>query len=255
MAQEDYDKKFIIFDKQIMSSPQTIPILERTIDLLSLITESPCGLSAKELRLELGIPQASCYRILRTLVQKNILQEQPNGTYHSAYGLARLARSWSELESSLRRIRPFLEELSAKTGLSAKISIREGNCTVVVLRLEMQRLYSITIAVGSKIPFTEAGSAGIMLLASVPEEERAALLKKTDEPLKKTLLRQAAMAHRQGMAHSYGVHHPSIFAVSKLIHIGVPASITLFGWPEDFAGGKKRRHEAALKQSFATFKT
>jgi DNA-binding IclR family transcriptional regulator len=234
-----------------MPSPKTIPVLERSIDLLSAIAESPFGLSAKELTLQLRIPQATCYRILRTLVQKHLLQERPNGSYLSAYGLARLARSWSGLENRLAEIKPQLEEMSRRTGLSAKISIREGACAVVVLRTEALSPNSITSRVGSKIPLAEAGSVGIMLLASVPPSERAFLLKNSGKALQDKILREAADARKEGCARSYGTHHPSIYAVSKPVDIGAPAAATLIGWPEDFAGKKRAKIENALRQSCA----
>lgn len=238
-----------------MPSPNTIPVLERSIDLLSAIAESPSGLSAKELTLQLGIPPATCYRILRTLTQKHLLRERPNGSYLPAYGLARLARSWSGMESRLEEIKPQLDELSRRMGLSAKISIREGTSAVVVMRTEAHRPNSITSPIGSKISLTEAGSAGITLLASLPTDKRPLLLKDSDRSMRANILRKAAAAEKEGCARSYGTDHPSIYAISKLIDIGIPAATTLIGWPEDFAGQRRILIENALRESLAEFAT
>lgn len=234
-----------------MASPLTIPVLERSIDLIRAVAESPSGLSAKELTLQLGIPQATCYRILRTLVQKDLLQEQPGGSYLPAYGLAHLAGAWSELESRLQELKPLLEDLTLQTGLSAKISIREGAFAVVVLRAEAQRPNSITSPVGSKTPLIEAGSAGIMLLAALPPHEQRLLLKGASAQAVEKTLRLAAAARKEGLARSYGTHHPAIYAISKPVRLGVPAAATLIGWPEDFAAEKKVKIEAIFRNALS----
>jgi hypothetical protein len=48
------------------------------------------------------------------------------------------------------------------------------------------------------------------------------------------------------MARSYGEHHPSIYAVSRLVNLGVPAAVSLVGWPDDFAQGREKEIETAL---------
>jgi IclR family transcriptional regulator, pca regulon regulatory protein len=151
--------------------------LERSLDLPFAISESPSGLAAKEIIHQMGIPPATCYRILRTLSQKPLLYEHRDGRYLIGYGLALLSRASAELEARLAEIQPRLKELSRKTGLSGKISIREGADAVVVLRSDSHRANAITSPVGTKMPLLEAGSVGIMPLASVPVDELRFLLR------------------------------------------------------------------------------
>lgn len=231
-----------------MPSPLTIPVLERSIDLLSAIAESPKGLSAKELNLQLGIPQATCYRILRTLVQKSLLQEQPNGIYLPAYGLARLAGVWSGLENRLQELKPLLEDLAYQSGLSAKISIKEGTSAVVVMRAEARKANSITSPVGSKMPLTEAGSAGIMLMASANSAELSLIQREVPVEHWKEIARAVASARTEKMARSYGTHHSSIYAVSIPLSLGRPCALTLVGWPEAFTGKQKKKIETLLSR-------
>jgi len=230
-----------------MASPQTIPILERTTELLAAVAGSADGLTAKQIILQLKIPQATCYRILRTLVQCGWLQEGAGGLYRPAYELVRLARSWTDLENRLSQVKPKLEALAELTGLSAKISLLEGAQAVIAMRSRTQRPNSIVSPVGSRIPLAESGSAGLMLLAQLPKDERERLLKKLPAARRKTLLAAAATAARQRMARAYGSDHPSIYAVSIGLTADVPVALSLVGWPEDFAGSGQKKIERTLK--------
>jgi len=230
-----------------MPSGQTIPVLERSVALLERIAAQPEGLGAKHLSLELGIPPATCYRILRTLVKHGWLQENGGGAYRIAFGLARLTRSWSALEQRLRDVRPRLQQLSRDTGLSAKISLREGGQAVSVARVESLRANSISSPVGTKIHLTEAGSAGIQLMASVPPAELRSILRELPPERQRTTFRAVAAARREGIARSYGAHHASIYAVSVPLDLGQPAALTLVGWPEDFAGRRRKDIEVRLR--------
>ncbi|MEM1058141.1 MAG: helix-turn-helix domain-containing protein [Verrucomicrobiota bacterium] len=230
-----------------MASPQTIPVLERVADLLAAVAESDEGLTAKELVLQLNIPQATCYRILRTLVKCGWLREGGNGLYRPAYELVRLARRWTALENRLAQIKPKLEALAEMTGLSAKISILEAGEAVIALRSKTQRPNSIVSPVGSRIPLAEAGSSGVMLLAVLPAEERKQALKKLKPSVRKKLLKAAADAQRQRLARAYGTDHPSIYAVSIALPAEVPVALSLVGWPEDFVGIARKKIERTLK--------
>jgi len=231
-----------------MRPGQAIPILKRSIALLNTVAGVPHGIGAKQLSLELGIPQATCYRIIRTMEACDWLQKCGAGTYRVGFGLALLARSWSDVEQHIREWRPLLAELVEETGLSAKISVREGRHAVSVARIETSRPNIISSPVGSKIPLLEAGSVGIMLMASIPEEELDHLLMALPRERRRHIVAEAAAAAREKMARSYGIHHPSIHAVSVPVDLGQPAALTLVGWPEDFPPKRKKTIEACLKK-------
>jgi len=231
-----------------MRSGQAIPILKRSIALLNAVADAPHGIGAKQLSLDLGIPQATCYRIIRTMEDCDWLQRSGEGTYRVGFGLALLARSWSDVEQRIREWRSSLSELVAETGLSAKISVREGSHAVSVARVETSRPNIISSPVGSKIPLLEAGSVGIMLMASIPREELDHMLMALPRERKRRILAEVSAAAREKMARSYGIHHPSIHAVSVPLDLGQPAVLTLVGWPEDFPAKRKKTIEACLKR-------
>lgn len=231
-----------------MNSGQNIPVLKRSIALLKSISSHQNGIGAKQLSMELEIPQATCYRIIRTLAESDWLQECGAGTYRIGFGVALLARSWSDVEERLRELRPLLNELVNETGLSAKISVREGSHAICVARVETFRPNSISSPVGSKIHLASAGSVGILLMASASKAELGQILRAHSPEQRKRMAKEAARAAAEGIARSYGKHHPAVYAVSVPVDVGRPAALTLMGWPEDLPTKRQKTIEARLKK-------
>ena len=232
-----------------MSSSQMIPVLKRTTALLSLLASRPEGLGAKQLSLELGIPQATCYRILRTLLDNDWIRESKSGDYRIGFGIALLARSWSDVERRVRELTPLMRELVEETGLSAKISLQEGAYAVCVVRVESSRPNSITSPIGAKMPLAETGSVGVMLLAAMSDEECQQVLRKLSPKERQQTMEEISAARKEGLTRSYGKHHPSIFAASVPVDLGNPGVLTLMGWPEDFSSSQRKKAiEARLKR-------
>ena len=50
-----------------MADSNRIPVLEKTIEVVEYIATHPGAVSRTELQKALGIPQATCYRIVATL--------------------------------------------------------------------------------------------------------------------------------------------------------------------------------------------
>ena len=231
---------------------ETIPVLQRAISVVDALGTNGGGLTAKQLSSQLEIPPATCYRILRTLGQANWLREGEQGGYHIAFGLVRAMRACSDVDRQLLLVRPLLEQLAEETGLSAKISLREGRHAVTAMRAEAKKMNLISTPVGERIPLLEAGSAGVILLANMPGEESRRIL---SAPLTKHWARNARdavereihEAAQSGVARAFGTVHPSIWALSVPVVLAArqTVALTIVGWPEEFS---KSRQPALKKQ-------
>ena len=200
------------------------------------------GLTARQLSLQLEIPPATCYRILRTLGQANWLREGERGAYHVAFGLVRAVRACSDVDRQLLLVRPLLEQLAEETGLSAKISLREGCQAVTAMRAEAKRMNLISTPVGARLHLLEAGSAGLVLLANMPDEESRRILgspppKHWERQSRKKIESEILEAAQTGVARAFGTVHPSIWALSVPVALaaGQSVALTIVGWPEEFS--------------------
>ncbi len=236
-----------------MSQAGTIPILEKAITLLGLVAESESGNTVKRLSLATKIPIATCYRIVRTFLKHHWLQEKEKGEYHVAFGIAHLARSYAEVEHLLGIVDPVLKELSEKTHLSAKVSLREGAQVVTVLRAEPPRINAITSPVGSRYSLT-IGSAATVLIADLTDEEIERVIEcapaeswKRQSPA--DVRHRVKETRERGVSWELGQQHSSIYAVSVKFPLSpeLPAALSLVGWPDDFDDGRKDEIEKILR--------
>jgi DNA-binding IclR family transcriptional regulator len=210
---------------------------------MNTVAEHPEGLSAKQIYLRLNIPPATCYRILRTLVLHLWLEEGPGGLYRPGLGMGRLAQPLRAFEERLELLKPPIEQLAKQTGLSAKISVIEGNSALVVARFESDRPNNITTPIGTRLALAGAGSAGVILLALMSSEGAAHALKELEPERRQALLREAKNARQAGLACSYGTHDSTIYALSVPLEMDRPAALSLVGWPEDFSTNEKRKRQ------------
>ena len=74
-----------------------------------------------------------------------------------------------------RLVQPYLEKLAEETEESCSASTLDGDEIGYIARASQRRVMSIGLGVGSRLP-AYCSSMGRVLLASVPERERAALL-------------------------------------------------------------------------------
>ncbi len=239
-----------------MSASQTIPSLHKAISVLEWIGQSPAPVSVKELTYDLKIPPASCYRIVRTLLAHDFLREEPEGGLRIGFGVAKLARAYSDIERALQLVRAPLRDLANRLGLSAKISLREGEWAVTLLRAEPPSRNAITSPVGQRIPLSRGGSAAAALLSVLPDAEIRSLLAVASRegqgrPDPSYLAKEARSFRRTGVARNFGVQHPSIYAMSVLLDLTPTdrVAVSVVGWPEDFQEASLKSIERTLRES------
>lgn len=241
-----------------MNNSQTIPSVHKAIGVMQFIAERSSPVSVKELAYSLSIPQVSCYRIVRTLLEHNWIREEPGGGYRVAFGLANLARSYSEIEHALHLLETPLRQLAHSLNLSAKITLREGHHVTTALRVEPSRPNAITSPVGYRFHIGIGSAAGALLSTLSDEEVRKVIATAPQETWARQtpedLWNRVRECRQNGVCKDMGLQHPSIFAVSSLLHLteSTLAAVTVVGWPEEFSGKRTSQIIRELKQSVAS---
>lgn len=238
-----------------MSNPQTIPSVHKAICVMQFIADRNAPVSVKELAYSLDIPQASCYRIVRTLMEHNWIQEEVGGGFRIAFGLAHLARSYSEIEHALHTIETPLRQLSSRLSLSAKITLREGHYVTTVLRVEPSRPNAITSPVG--YPFhIGIGSAAGALLSQLGDDEVHRIIATApaevwDRQKEADVWQRVKECRQSGICKDMGLQHAFIYAVSGLLRLtpSTVCAVTLVGWPEEFADKRVPQIVRELRRS------
>lgn len=136
----------------------------RALSVLHALRTADGELGVAEVARVVGLPTTTVHRILRTLVVAGyVVQNAATERYHlgrEAYLLGRAVANSLGFDAAL----PLLETLSADTGESVNLVVRDGNEGLVVLRIESAQPLRFTQPVGTRIPL-HCTSSGKVLLA------------------------------------------------------------------------------------------
>jgi DNA-binding IclR family transcriptional regulator len=205
-----------------------IGVLDKAVNLLNTIAESPCGLA--ELCERTGLPRATTYRLAAALEVHRLLARDNEGRWRLGPAVRELAAYVNDpLLVASAAVLPALRET---TGESVQLYRREGTSRVCVAALEPAAGLRDTVPVGARLPMT-AGSGAKVLLAYSDAATREAVL-----PTAKFTDRVLAEVRRRGWAQSVAEREPGVASVSVPVRDGrgvVVAAISVSG-PTDRMG-------------------
>jgi DNA-binding IclR family transcriptional regulator len=151
----------------------TTPALERALAILDRLGESPGGLSAAALATAVEVPRASLYRMLRVLAEREYVVVADGG-YRLGPAVTRLAGRIATRDLPALA-QPLMDALSARTGESVKLVVREGTEAVTVAAAHSGNDARIAVRIGHRLPLY-VGASQRLLLSRAPPEVVAAVL-------------------------------------------------------------------------------
>jgi DNA-binding IclR family transcriptional regulator len=214
-----------------------IGVLDKAVDVLHTIAESPCGLA--ELCERTGFPRATTYRLAAALEVHRLLARDGEGRWQLGPALTELAAQVNDpLLAAGAAVLPHLRET---TGESVQLYRREGTSRVCVAALEPSAGLRDTVPVGARLPMTAGSGAKVLLAHSDVATQQAVL------PTAKFTDRTLAEVRRRGWAQSVAEREPGVASVSAPVRDGrgvVVAAISVSG-PIDRIGRRPGARWAA----------
>lgn len=178
----------------------------RGLDVLrSFGAEAPAQ-TLSETAERVGLTRAGARRILLTLQTLGYV-EQDGRQFRLTPKVLELGFAFLSAQPWWHQAQPLMEELTQQTRESSSASVLDGDQIVYMLRVPAQKIMSINLGVGSRLP-AHCTSMGRVLLAGLPDDERvrrvqamvlAQLTPKTITDTQK-LLRTLEQVRRQGWA-------------------------------------------------------
>lgn len=194
--------------------------LVRGLTLLEYLAASPLGMALSELSEQADLAPSTTHRLLQALQSQGfVTQESEQGLWRIDVKTFRIGNSFLEARDVVAKSRPFLRRLTAETGETANLGIRDGATAVFLAQNESPQMMRMITRLGSRAPLHASG-VGKALLAWMSEEERDALLAGGYELARVTentryqvdsLLVEMAAIRAQGFAcdreeHAIGLH-------------------------------------------------
>jgi DNA-binding IclR family transcriptional regulator len=141
----------------------TAQTLDRGLRLLTLVADSPSGVTVTEAANRLGVGRAVVYRLAATLTAHSMLRRDGAGRLRAGIGLIHLARRAQPLLADVAL--PALRTLAEQVGATAHLTIADGTEAVAVAVVEpSSTMFHVAYRVGSRHPL-DRGAAGRAILA------------------------------------------------------------------------------------------
>ena len=214
-----------------------IPVLVRAVEVMEYIASHPGRVSQPELIAALKIPQATCYRIVATLVDSNWLVKLPGNKYDIAPAIARLSRKTELQLEKYRPLQPALDYLARQVGYSVKLSVPDGIEHVNVLSAKAPWDIALTAAPGTRFELKNGGSVAVILLADMLSTHRNSILSQAENPqkLKQLIADYRKYGYSLNLASSDPEKRPQIDALSVAVVNSdqIAGVLTLLSMPGD----------------------
>lgn len=239
-------------------SSHFVPALQKGIAIMRLISERRGPSTTKAIAKSLDLPHSTAYRLIQTFVAADWVRPVDGGEHEISYGLLPLLQPLVHNELLIENVRESLVRLSRESGLTTKLSVRQGNSAITVFRVESPRPTSIAVRIGSPFHLT-LGSSGTVLLSSLSEHEKKQIIQDAPSEAwsfqkKNDIYRRLEEFEKRGICEDPGKYRPTTHAISTALRDRsgiILAALTIIGFREDFAKG---RRETLRKQLIATSK-
>lgn len=210
--------------------------------------------TTKSLAASLQISPTTCYRILQSFVAQGWLRPAPGGAFALSFGLVPLLRPLLRHELLIETVRDPLARLVRTTGLTAKLTVPQGDDAVTIHSEASPRPTAIASRVGAVIS-QAIGSSGAVLLSGLSDEAIDRLLDAAPAEAWKhqdrvDVLRRVREARKLGYCFDGGSYQKHINTLSAPLFSPdktIAGAITLLGFPQDFTQTAKAALVRELK--------
>lgn len=187
-----------------MGQDSGIGVLDKAVQVLHAVAESPCGLA--ELCVRTGFPRATAHRLAAGLETHRLLSRDDAGRWCPGPALAELSAGTGDpLIAAATDVLPGLRET---TGESVQLYRRHGTTRVCVAAMEPAAGLRDTVPVGARLPMTAGSGARVLLAYSDAETQQAVLASAAFTE------RALVQVRRRGWAQSVAEREPGVASVS-----------------------------------------
>lgn len=178
-AQDDKDKG------AARKTKSSVPAVEKALDVLELLSESPDGLTMNEIVDALGRTMGEIYRVVVYLTDRDYLSQDPaTGRYALTLQLFELSHRHDPTERLIQSALPILERIAARTSQSCHLGVLNRSNVLVISSVHSPLPAGYSVRTGALFPVDQTSSGHVILaytsddaqkryLARIPSAERA----------------------------------------------------------------------------------
>jgi len=148
----------------------TVRSVSKAMELLELLLARRTPLSLQEIASSVGYPKSTVHALLSTLREHAMVEQRADGKYALGIRLFEYGCAVSSAWDVTLYARPHLEQLAARTGASAFISLLSGNCVISFDQCTGSAGMLVVPEVGYRLPL-HATSQGKLLLSQFSDQD------------------------------------------------------------------------------------
>lgn len=157
------------------------PALEKGLDILEALADSPLPLSQLELAQKLGRSQNEFFRMLTCLEERGyVRRESTSGPYRLTLRLYELGHKQNATSLLRNAARLPMEKLVEEFGQACHLSVQSGFSVLILMERMPSRRICLAVGEGTTLPLVETTSGKLLLSQLTPEDaERFLATEKT----------------------------------------------------------------------------
>jgi IclR family transcriptional regulator, acetate operon repressor len=171
--------------------------VNKALELLNHFSQSKPEIGLSDMARLAGCDKATTHRLLTTLAVHGLVEQSSTSKlYRLGAGTLRLARMREASFPLSSAVDPILQELSNKTGETVHASLIAGHSLATVGLITSPKAIHVTMGAGDSLPF-HATASGISILAYLPDDQSAYILRNNLAAYTKHTLTQSQDVARQ----------------------------------------------------------
>ena len=245
-----------------MKNENTVPAVDKALSAIEYMCSTERPVTQAEICRAAGVTTTTGYRIVQSLMKHNWIRKNRGNTYSLSLGMLTVLLKSQNQRLFFESAQPVLDELARTAKLACKLSIRQWEEQVSVLRAESPEPFSVSGKNGSRFPVVE-GSVGAALLSGETEDTvrrlaagcRAEIPEKNNPEL---ILERIAKVKADGYIFNKGNNRWRVDAMSMPVFDSqkqVAAALTLIGIHDDFTDGNIPERAAKLAEAVGKIET
>ncbi|TGV05927.1 IclR family transcriptional regulator [Alcaligenaceae bacterium 429] len=151
------------------------PALEKGLDILEVLSQSPHGYTLSELSHVLNRGVNEIFRMVSTLHQRGYIQVSDSDRYVLTLKLFELSHQQEPAKSIIKEALPLLTELAERSMQSCHLALYQNGRVIIVAQQDSPERWSFGLKMGALIGLTDT-SSGHVLLAFADEVTRVRML-------------------------------------------------------------------------------
>ena len=154
--------------------------VERALNLLELLAESPGGARLNDISRRLGLNISTCHHLLSTLMDRGyVAQSGKDRAYHLGGRISELSGARLSQFDLASLAMPLLREFNQRTGETVHLAALRGDELVTLAMLDSRHAVRVVSGPGGKSEALHATATGKAILAWLPESETDRILART----------------------------------------------------------------------------